>query len=308
MKFGQHEILFSLPRHSEIAQLVREYLYLHLELYLLANGLVIILVVTFLHNVAFNAGTFYLALFYQVNISLRPFLLLLKPEQAVNETTPLEAGMMLLPYSLGASLASMPAAWFIGFWQKRSKDTSGQRWVICVGLAVAAVGFGASMVPCHTGASSVLKYKAGLLILLHEQSPTVLQIMCPLVAGVGLGMLFHAPYQIFIRALKPREIATGTSAFFLVRFTGATIGLVCRQPRRYRRSLNLLQAVAGAIFYARLSQWLPLEYPVQGSSSIDLKLLSSIQPLKLKLEVLHVIASSIQVCVVRNSCRGLQLI
>jgi hypothetical protein len=39
-------------------------------------------------------------------------------------------------------------------------------------------------------------------------------------------MLFHAPYQIFTRALKPHEIATGTSAFFLVRFTGATIGLV----------------------------------------------------------------------------------
>jgi len=39
-------------------------------------------------------------------------------------------------------------------------------------------------------------------------------------------MLFHAPYQVFIRALKSEELATGTSAFFLVRFTGATVGLV----------------------------------------------------------------------------------
>jgi hypothetical protein len=75
---------------------------------------------------------------------------------------------------------------------------------------------------------------------------------------------------------------------------------------RYERSLNLLQTVAGAIFYARLSQQLPLEYPVQGSS-LDLKLLSSIQPLKLKLEILRVISSSIQVFVVRNTCRGLKL-
>jgi hypothetical protein len=39
-------------------------------------------------------------------------------------------------------------------------------------------------------------------------------------------MLFHAPYQVFTKALEPHELATGTSAFFLVRFTGATVGLV----------------------------------------------------------------------------------
>lgn len=41
-----------------------------------------------------------------------------------------------------------------------------------------------------------------------------------------MGFLFHAPYQVFVRTLRPHELATGTSAFFLVRFTGATIGLV----------------------------------------------------------------------------------
>jgi len=56
--------------------------------------------------------------------------------------TPLEAGITLLPYSLGASLASMPAAWFIGFWQRKSYDMSGQKWVICIGLAVSTLGFG----------------------------------------------------------------------------------------------------------------------------------------------------------------------
>jgi len=61
---------------------------------------------------------------------------------------------------------------------------------------------------------------------MDEKSNTTSQIIYPLIAGVGLGMLFHAPYQVFIRALKPQELATGTSAFFLTRFTGATIGLV----------------------------------------------------------------------------------
>jgi hypothetical protein len=63
--------------------------------------------------------------------------------------------------------------------------------------------------------------------LLNERAPITMQEMFPLIAGIGLGMLFHAPYQVFTRALKPQELATGTSAFFLVRFTGATVGLVC---------------------------------------------------------------------------------
>jgi len=61
---------------------------------------------------------------------------------------------------------------------------------------------------------------------MDEHASTGSQIIYPLVAGMGIGMLFHAPYQVFIRALKPQELATGTSAFFLTRFTGATIGLV----------------------------------------------------------------------------------
>lgn len=53
-----------------------------------------------------------------------------------------------------------------------------------------------------------------------------MQCLLPLIAGVGVGMLFHAPYQLFTASLQPHELSTGTSAFFLVRFTGATVGLV----------------------------------------------------------------------------------
>lgn len=72
----------------------------------------------------------------------------------------------------------------------------------------------------------VLTTTQGLLNLLDERSSSSLQVVFPLIAGVGLGLLFHAPYQVFTKALQPHELATGTSAFFLVRFTGATIGLV----------------------------------------------------------------------------------
>ncbi|KAI0932557.1 hypothetical protein AcV5_004253 [Taiwanofungus camphoratus] len=168
--------------------------------------IVIILVIIFLHNFAFNAGTFYLALFFQ----------------AVGGFSPLRAGIRMLPYSLGSSLASMPAAWFIGYWQKRHLDTSGQKFIMCVGLAISTLGF-------------------GVMMLLTGRTSPILQSVYPLIAGVGIGMLFHAPYQVFTRALRRRDTASGTSAFFLVRFTGATVGLT----------------VSGAVFDDRLSKTLP---------------------------------------------------
>lgn len=173
--------------------------------------------------------------------------------------TPLQAGVQMLPYSLGSSLASMPAAWLIGFCQKRKHDTSGQKWIITGGLLISTLGF-------------------SLLITLKDASSHFAQICFPLIAGIGIGFLFHAPYQVFVKALHPSELATGTSAFFLVRFTGATIGL----------------AVAGMVFDRRLSHALPIGYQIQGSSSINWRLLSLIEPLSLRNEVLDAVALAIQ--------------
>ncbi|KIJ21518.1 Drug:H+ antiporter-2 family protein [Paxillus involutus ATCC 200175] len=205
---------------------------------------VFILVITFFHNLAFNAGTFYLALYFQ----------------AVKGSTPLEAGIQMLPYSLGSSIASMPAAWLIGYCQKKTRDTTGQKWVITAGLFISTVGF-------------------GLLAILNEHSAHILQTIFPLIAGVGIGSLFHAPYQVFANALDPSELATGTSAFFLVRFTGATIGL----------------AIAGLVFDGRLSRDMPSDYQIQGSSSsIDWTSLGSIEPVSLRWEVLSAVSAAIK--------------
>ncbi|KAG2023843.1 membrane transporter [Coprinopsis cinerea AmutBmut pab1-1] len=219
----------------------------------------IILIINFLHNFAFTAGTFYLALFYQ----------------AAHGSTPLEAGMKLLPYSLGSSLASMPVAWFIGYWQSLKNNTSGQNLAISIGLFVSTLGF-------------------GLLNLMNERASTASQIVFPLIAGVGLGMLFHAPYQVFTKALKPSEIATGTSAFFLVRFTGATIGL----------------AIAGTVFYARSSDrlaGLPIDL-LEGHGSIDYAAVFSLED-AVRDRAVDVFSSAIQtVWTVCCPCLGLSFL
>lgn len=62
--------------------------------------------------------------------------------QAAEGSTPAESGLKILPYSLGSSLASMPVAWFIGYWQRRACDTSGQNNVISIGLFISTLGFG----------------------------------------------------------------------------------------------------------------------------------------------------------------------
>jgi len=167
-------------------------------------NIIILLIVSLLHNVAFNTGTFYLALYYQtVNMSF----------------SNIRAGVMLLPYSLGSSLASMPVAWLLGAIQRRTHSTIGQKWVISAGLFIATTGF-------------------ALLFLLDGDTPIIMQSFLPLAAGFGVGMLFHAPYQALISALSPKELAAGTGAFFLVRFTGATVGL----------------SVAGAIYESSISR------------------------------------------------------
>jgi hypothetical protein len=79
--------------------------------------------------------------------------------KSVKGLKPVVAGLCMLPYSLGSSIASMPgkyysmeiidlpdwyvtAAWYISYRQKKKADTSGQKFIVCVGLSVATLGFG----------------------------------------------------------------------------------------------------------------------------------------------------------------------
>ena len=136
-----------------------------------------------------------------------------------------------------------------------------------------------------------------MLNFLNENANVTAQVVFPLIAGIGIGMLFHAPYQVFTRSLKPWELATGTSAFFLVRFTGATVGLVSpfSTESSFCCPLNSMKAVAGTIFYDGLSKLLPAEFVVQGHAlPINYSDINFFQA-DVKAEVLHAVSSSIRV-------------
>ena len=81
------------------------------------------------------------------------------------------------------------------------------------------------------------------MIMLDERSSGFIKFFFPLAAGVGLGLLLHAPYQVFTRALQSKDMAVGTSAFFLLRFTGATIGLVSTFSRTIASFLTIQYTV-----------------------------------------------------------------
>ncbi|KAH9982941.1 major facilitator superfamily domain-containing protein [Lactifluus volemus] len=199
-------------------------------------NIIILLIVSFLHNVAFNSGTFYLARYFQtVNVSI----------------STLRAGVMLLPYSLGSSLASMPVAWLVAAIQRRTKNTVGQKWVISLGLLIATTGF-------------------ALLCLLGENTQVIMQSFLPLCGGFGIGMLFHTPYQALTSALSPKELAAGTGAFFLVRFTGATVGLVRLCHKRvspFELTCFCAQSIAGAIYQSGISRHVLHGAPLASSSA-----------------------------------------
>ncbi|KAF8527905.1 MFS general substrate transporter [Hysterangium stoloniferum] len=206
---------------------------------------VIILIISFLHNVAFNAGTFYLALYFQAALG----------------ASPLFCGVLMLPYSLGSAVASIPIALFNDYFSKKTKDTSCYKYGIFCGLSLSTIGF-------------------GLLTMLDDRSSTVIRELYPLIAGIGIGMLFHAPFAALTNGMTTQERSRTTSAFFLVRFIGATSGL----------------SVAGAIYESRIARSMPTSssFNISGDS-VDMRSFVHILPVSLRVEVLHAISSAISV-------------
>jgi hypothetical protein len=64
------------------------------------------------------------------------------------------------------------------------------------------------------------------MITLNERSGIIEQEIYPLIAGIGIGVLFHTPFLVVTNSLPRSDLAQATGAFFLMRFIGTTSGLV----------------------------------------------------------------------------------
>ncbi len=137
----------------------------------------------------------------------------------------------------------------------------------------------------------------GSLILLKAEAPEALEVLFPLICGIGMGVMLHAPYQIFVENAQVTRASDGHECVLpgpLHRSNSWT-------RKYYLAFLELIlilfaKAVAGSIFYARASSRLPSDLPIEiQGSSLDFSGLSSIEPMSLRWEVLNIVATSVQV-------------
>lgn len=93
----------------------------HLTVITPSAGPTVLSIGSFFQAFTFTAATFYLALFFQ----------------AVTGASAIQAGLYLLPFSLGSAVISLVANWYMGIGQPKH--------LVILGLGVASLGFGASV-------------------------------------------------------------------------------------------------------------------------------------------------------------------
>lgn len=95
---------------------------------------------SFFQTFAFNAATYYLALFFQVcptlSLTRHPSLPYRHATQAVSGATAIQAGLLLLPFSLGSALISLVANMYIS-------NKGEPKHMVILGFGISALGFGA---------------------------------------------------------------------------------------------------------------------------------------------------------------------
>ncbi|KZP00925.1 MFS amino acid permease [Calocera viscosa TUFC12733] len=171
--------------------------------------------------------------------------------QAVMDSNALMSGVRMIPFSVVAALTSVATGQFI-------TRTGRIRPAFWLGFTLMTLGF-------------------GLMASLDETSSVAKQEIYILIPALGIGMFFQAPLVACQAAMPLSAMASVTSAFFLVRMLGSTIGI----------------AIGGTIMNTQLAQRLPEGYENLANANIDYRTLWEIQPPEVRQQVLHAFAESI---------------
>ncbi|KZT61248.1 MFS general substrate transporter [Calocera cornea HHB12733] len=171
--------------------------------------------------------------------------------QAVMDSDALMSGVRMIPFSVVAALTSVATGQFI-------TRTGRIRPAFWAGFTLMTLGF-------------------GLMASLDDTSSVAKQEVFILIPAFGIGMFFQAPLVACQAAMPLSAMASVTSAFFLVRMLGSTIGI----------------AIGGTIMNTQLAQRLPAGYQSLAIANIDYRTLWTIEPPEVRQEVLHAFAKSI---------------
>ncbi|KAJ7066486.1 MFS general substrate transporter [Mycena amicta] len=178
--------------------------------------------------------------------------------QGVDGDSTLVSGLKMFPVALGGTFTTM----VVGPLVTKTKQT---RPFIRTGTVLMTIG-------------------AGLLILLSEKSSLGEEMGFTLVQGLGTGLLFQPPLIALQAAMPLKDLASCTSAFYLVRTLGTTSGIsiggVAFQSQLAHR-LRKIPGIAGTPTEASI---------LQG----NYKNIKDITPIELKVQVTTALSRSLR--------------
>lgn len=164
------------------------------------------------------------------------------------------SGIRMFSFSLGSSVISILSGFYISRYKR-------YRRVIIVSFFVSALGY-------------------ALIASLDDRSSVAQQEIYLLIAGIGCGSLFQAPYIALQAAMAISDMPASTSTIGLIRSLGGTMGITA----------------SGTMFASLLKRRLPLIAGYTSTSTnltSDVTGLSQILPLAVRQQVLHAYTRSL---------------
>ncbi|PWN54306.1 MFS general substrate transporter [Violaceomyces palustris] len=202
----------------------------------------LVLISVVLHAIPFFGATYYLPIYFQ----------------AIFGTSALMSGVLMLPFSLIASLTSIVSG--VGITRIRA-----YRPFLWGGWAIMTLGY-------------------ALMATLDADSNRAKQELYIAVAGLGLGCLFQTPLVALMAAMPHGDMSTTVAAMQLMRSMAATMGIAISGAIFNSESRSRLASIAG---YSGSAE--------SGKGGLDLRGLVHIQPPELSHEVIRAYAKALQV-------------
>ncbi|TNY23947.1 MFS amino acid permease [Rhodotorula diobovata] len=203
-----------------------------------------LLVGVFVQSFAFNGLAYYAPLYFQVL-----------------GASPLMAGVLLIPFSVGTALFGVISGFMAARWKRTKELIIGSYFFSTLGFA--------------------------LLASLDSTSNRAKQMLYLLIAALGIGPLFQLPLLHLQAAMPVRDLATSTATLALLRSVGGTVGIAVAGAVYASKLRTGLEGIEGWDAYAQANG------RSASSAAGAVEGLTDIEPPELRRQVLHVYARAL---------------